>query len=260
VPLQWNNTTGSSVLIKEPRLELTEQGGQSSAQPLRFFLIGKYSKFSDIANANSYSLDNTFILPSHSPSQELAVFRPTRSTLELEKKLNNRDEFQFLPNKRYKAEIVYEEIRSGIPYSEQTQRVSVGKELPMPPGELINGLYRYGTADEKATKDGKSAAEHGKHITEKGYVAYGWDFYSLACGGRLQPQNCEDNKFSSDKAATGPGRRALAVVGVIVLVCVTILVAVNRSKIRMGIYSILRRTTRRLHPPPPSRTSRKTPR
>ena len=92
IPLTWKNTTGSSVLLQEPRVVLTEYGqegnldGEQScannqASPLRlcFFLVGEHSDISrETMTSKRPALKDNILLEPHSVTQNVLVFRPVK--------------------------------------------------------------------------------------------------------------------------------------------------------------------------------------
>jgi len=91
LPLPWKNTTGSRVLLQEPRLILTESGYEgntgneapcnySSDSPVATFwfnLAGEYPDITrDSIDTKPFTLVNTIILEPHSVTQKVLDFRP----------------------------------------------------------------------------------------------------------------------------------------------------------------------------------------
>jgi hypothetical protein len=76
IPLEWENTTGRPVLIRQPYLRLREldSAGRETGKEYRFVLAGEYPGISTNSLQGMYSILNSFNLPEHAISLKLLVF------------------------------------------------------------------------------------------------------------------------------------------------------------------------------------------
>jgi len=109
LPLEWENNSGSSVLIKEPELVLHEldEAGNDVGDAQRFFFVGEYPELSAqvlaTRNTNPHPYESSLVLAPHSVSQNVAVFR-------IKKWLGDNWLFRLKGDTRYRLEIEYDQI------------------------------------------------------------------------------------------------------------------------------------------------------
>jgi hypothetical protein len=109
LPLEWQNNSGSSVLIKNPELVLYEldEAGNDVGDPQHLFFIGDYPELSGQAlasrNTDPHSYKSSLVLAPHSVSESVSVFR-------IKKWLGDNYLFRLKGDTDYRLEIEYDQI------------------------------------------------------------------------------------------------------------------------------------------------------
>lgn len=75
VPLEWENSKGRPVLIRQPELVLYEfDDGEETGTQHRFLLAGEYADISPEAFSGPYAHKNSLVLDPHSVSLHALIF------------------------------------------------------------------------------------------------------------------------------------------------------------------------------------------
>lgn len=101
LPIEWNNDTGKSVLIRDLRLHLTPSWGDAQV----FLLAGEYPEISDASLSVPYSHKNSFIVAAHSVELKVLMFH-TEKWWDEDEALDY--QFRFEPGMEYSAEVEFE--------------------------------------------------------------------------------------------------------------------------------------------------------
>lgn len=169
LPIDWRNSSGAPALIKEPQLELkeVEDGGDSSCNrehedepsSFTFFFVGEYPELSPQVLAERHSKPITyrssFTVEPHTVSHRVMVFRIQGWT-------SKNQYFEIPCGKKYEATLKWSRIPGGLWQGPRDREHTLDTQLPI--HTITRLLECYGEGD----------------------AHYGWDYFSLASGGRLQ--------------------------------------------------------------------------
>jgi hypothetical protein len=124
VPLEWENTSGKPIVIRQPVLILDEldDNGQKTGNKYRFLLAGEYSEISSEAFSKQYARKNSFVVEARSIPLKVLVFHYERWWDETDKFYA----FQFKAKQRYSVTIEFQ------PNLEQKRQIELF-ELPIYP-------------------------------------------------------------------------------------------------------------------------------
>lgn len=103
-PLEWENERGGTVLVRKPRLTLTElQDGDPTGPQQVFQLVGRYPDISESSFSKPYTFGNSVTIEPHSVASDVFVFAP----LYWYEPDNPDHDFRFRPGTSYRADINY---------------------------------------------------------------------------------------------------------------------------------------------------------
>jgi hypothetical protein len=168
LPIEWANSSGSSVLVKSPVLVLhaLDQDGNPTGDERRFFMVGDFPEMSaevlNDVNSKPHTFKNSVVLEPHSVLQSMAVFR-------VERWENENECFRFIPGQRYRVDAEYQRVPEDPKQAAWWRLRRVGTEQKRTE-VLVERLVIQTTADFI------SPYGQGESI--------GWDFYSLLPGSR----------------------------------------------------------------------------
>lgn len=106
LPIEWENTSGKPIVIRQPELILNEldSNGQKTGNKYRFLLAGEYSEISSEAFKKQYALKNSFVIEAHSIPLKVLVFHYERWWDETDEFYK----FQFKGNQKYSVSIGFQ--------------------------------------------------------------------------------------------------------------------------------------------------------
>jgi hypothetical protein len=108
LPMEFSNNTGSTVLLKAPRLELDETSTPEN-ENVTFFLTGEYKELSpellDDVNSQPHTFTPDLVLSPHSVSERNLVFRVSEWTQD-----DKNYCFRFHQGQRFEIDLKYERI------------------------------------------------------------------------------------------------------------------------------------------------------
>jgi hypothetical protein len=194
LPLEWSNGTGSPVLIKSPRLLLSELGenGKPTGEQLEFFLVGELPEasimVSDNLNTIAHNFTNSIVVEPHSVKQSVSVFR-----------VNNWDAenkcLRFHQGQNYQVALDYDRIPQDPTVSLIDKWLKWLKWLPI--------LGSRGETTPQPLVDNLPILESANDLSLYGEDYLGWDYYSLLPGSRAsraedlkEVWNKEDGDFA----------------------------------------------------------------
>jgi hypothetical protein len=186
LPLEWSNSSGSSVLVKNPVLVLRALGqdGEPTGEERRFFMAGEFPDMSaevlNNANSKPHTFKNSLILQPHTVSQSMAVFRVEGWDRE------PNECFRFRPGERYRVGVEFQRIPEDPKQAAWWRVTGAGSETKREM-TLVERLTLQTTADFL------SPYGRGESI--------GWDFYSLLPGSRstrdyIPPRGDPEHRYS----------------------------------------------------------------
>ncbi len=98
--LDFVNNGSRSALIRQPKLTLKENGGES----LTFWIMGEYEKFSTLGSSDTPKLTQSFLIPGHSVSTHIVIFHIENW---FDDSSSGNFNFYFKPNKIYNVDLEY---------------------------------------------------------------------------------------------------------------------------------------------------------
>lgn len=106
LPLEWENTSGKPIVIRQPELILHEQdgNGQKAGNKYRFILAGEYQEISNEEFIKQYAFKNSFVVEARSIPLKVLMFHYERWWDDTDKFYN----IQFKSGQRYKVSIRFQ--------------------------------------------------------------------------------------------------------------------------------------------------------
>lgn len=145
--IEWVNTKGQSILIREPQLLLTPINTLDSNKTdlIIFEMAGEYDDLKSAAFFNEFSRKKSIILEPHTISIHRMVFH--------KEKWHDKNEpkaywFRFFGNESFKVQILYDQISPGLPIANK-------REIIDPEQKMLKERFEiYPYVDTLVTKNG----------------------------------------------------------------------------------------------------------